>query len=121
MPNGQPPDAEQAPEMEAPTDTYAGPQEGDFVGDDRRLRVISIDPGTGKDRAIVGEAWQDDSGKLHGRGIVAIMLFEPMSAARYMRASVGLDLSPLTMLYARIARSPLFRVEFTEGSNAGTR
>lgn len=84
---------------------------GEYVGDDRRLRVISINPSTGDDRAIVGEAWQDTEGVLHGRGVVAVMLFEPQAKARYGAVSLEKEISPLMVLYSRIERSPLFRAE----------
>ena len=89
-------------------------QDGDVVGDDRRLRIYSVSPGTGDDSAIVGEVWQAADGKLHGDGIAAVMLFEPLSAARYQMSSIGADMSPLAVFYARIARSPFLRCEVME-------
>ena len=86
----------------------------DIVGDSRKIRLISIDPGTGDDKSVVGEVWQDDNGNLHGTGIAAVMLFEPISAAKYRMASVAKDLSPLTAFYSRIARSPFIRAELID-------
>lgn len=86
-------------------------QPGDIVGDKRKLVLYSVSPGTGDDSAVVGEVWQADDGQLHGTGIVAVMLFEPVSSARYQMVSVGADMSPLAVLYARICRSPFLRAE----------
>ena len=86
----------------------------DIVGDSRKIRLISIDPSTGNDRSIVGEAWQDADGNLHGTGVAAVMLFDPAAASKYRTASVAADLSPLSILYARIARTSFMRVEITE-------
>lgn len=83
----------------------------DVVGDERRIRLISIDPTTGQDKSIVGEAWQDPDGTLRGTGIAAVMLYEPLSAQKFRQASVAKDISPLSVLYARIARSSFIRVE----------
>jgi hypothetical protein len=83
----------------------------DIVGDERRIRLISIDPTTGRDKSIVGEAWQDVEGNLHGTGIAAVMLYEPLSVQKFRQASVAKDISPLSVLYARIARSSFIRVE----------
>jgi len=110
---------EEAPEAEAgedaqPVDDYVGPKIGDIVGDDRRLRIISVDPMTGRDSILVGEAWQSETGKLHGSGIAAVMLFEPMAAIRYERISIALDISPLSALHARIARSVFMRAEMVD-------
>jgi hypothetical protein len=86
----------------------------DIVGDSRRIRLISIDPATGRDKSIVGEAWQDPDGTLRGTGVAAVMLFEPLSVMKFQQASVARDVSPLTVLYARIARSSFIRVELVE-------
>jgi hypothetical protein len=86
----------------------------DIVGDARRIRMISIDPATGDDKSIVGEAWQDATGKLHGTGIAGVMLFEPVSMAKYRMASIAKDLSPLSIFYSRIARSSFIRVELVK-------
>lgn len=83
----------------------------DVVGDTRRLRLISIDPASGKDKSLVGEVWQDPTGNLHGTGIAAVMLYEPVAAAKYRMASVAEDLSPLTVFYTRISRSSFIRAE----------
>jgi hypothetical protein len=115
--------AEEAPEEEAeaqppqPVDDYVGPKVGDIVGDSRRLRIISIDPMTGEDSVLAGEAWQSESGKLNGSGIAAVMLFEPMAAVRYERISVALNISPLAALHARIARSVFMRAEMVDDGN----
>lgn len=85
-----------------------------IVGDDRRLRLYSVSPGTGDDSAIVGEAWQGEDGQLQGVGMAAVMLFEPSSAARYQMVSIGADMSPLAVFHARICRSPFLRVEVVE-------
>lgn len=95
-------------------DAYIGPLVDDIVGDDRRLRLVSINPITGEDHAELGEVWQDDQGALHGSGLAAVMLFEPMSAARYQSASLAVDMSPLTVFYVRMARSSFIRAEFVE-------
>lgn len=118
---------QEEPEAEAPEqqgeaqpvdgDAYVGPQVDDFVGDDRRLRLVSINPVTGDDRAEVGEVWQDEEGSLHGTGLAAVMLFEPVTMARYRSASLAVDLSPLTVFYVRMARSPFMRAEFVEVSD----
>ena len=84
---------------------------GEYVGDDRKMSVISLNPSTGHDRAIVGEAWQDADGELHGRGVVAAMLFEVQARSRYKVVSLAKEVSPLMVLYSRIERSPLFRAE----------
>ncbi len=110
---------DQGPEQRGKThpvdgDAYVGPQADDFVGDDRRLRMVSINPVTGADHAEIGEVWQDNEGSLHGTGLAAIMLFEPTSAVRYQSASLDVDLSPLTVFYVRMARSPFVRAEFVE-------
>jgi hypothetical protein len=134
---GDPPSSEAPAEGEAPedgetpeeapaedpakgksVDDYVGPRVGDIVGDTRRLKIISIDPMSGMDSAIVGEAWQSESGQLHGSGLAAVMLFEPTVAARYERTSVALDISPLTVLHARIARSAFMRAELVDDDNA---
>jgi hypothetical protein len=86
----------------------------DIVGDSRRIRLISIDPTTGRDKSMVGEAWQDPDGSLRGTGIAAVMLFEPLSNEKYRQASVAKDVSPLSVLYARLARSSFIRVELVE-------
>lgn len=84
----------------------------DIVGDSRRIRLISISPSTGDDKSIVGEAWQDANGELRGTGIAAVMLFEPLSMDKYRAASVASDLSPLSIFYARVARTSFIRAEF---------
>lgn len=117
--NQEEPEAPEAPEQQREAqpvdgDAYVGPQADDIVGDRRRLKLVSINPSTGEDHAEVGEVWQDDEGALHGTGLAAIMLFEPMSTGRYRSASLGVDLSPLTVFYARMARSPFMRAEFVE-------
>lgn len=86
----------------------------DVVGDTRKIRLISIDPSTGKDKSIVGEAWQDADGNLHGTGVAAVMLFDPVSADKYRTASVAADMSPLSIFYARIARTSFMRVEIMD-------
>lgn len=83
----------------------------DTVGDQRRIRLISIDPSTGKDKSIVGEAWQEPDGTLRGTGIAAVMLYEPVAIDKFRTASVAADLSPLSMFYARIARTSFIRAE----------
>lgn len=83
----------------------------DVVGDTRRLRLISIDPSTGKDKSIVGEVWQEADGTLRGTGVAAVMLYEPASVDKFRTASVAADLSPLSLFYARIARTSFIRAE----------
>lgn len=89
-------------------------QANDVVGDARRLRLISVDPGTGTDGVVVGEVWQDESGELQGSGVAAVMLFEPVTMARYRLSSVTVDMSPLSVFYARISGSPFMRAEVVE-------
>lgn len=101
-------------------DDYSGLRATDIVGDSRHLRIISIDPSGGGETAIVGEAWQDETGVLHGSGIVAVMLFELAAVVKYRSASIELDVSPLTILYSRIARSPFLRAEFVKDSDAAS-
>ena len=101
-------------------DDYSGLRATDIVGDSRRLRIVSIDPVGGGETAVVGEAWQDEAGVLHGSGIVAIMLFELASVVKYRSASVELDVSPLTILYSRIARSAFMRAEFVKDLDAAS-
>ncbi|MHC4929769.1 MAG: hypothetical protein ACYTFU_08840 [Planctomycetota bacterium] len=89
-------------------------QPEDIVGDRRKLMLYSVSPGTGDDSAAVGDVWQADDGQLHGTGMAAVMLFEPLSAARYQMVSVGADMSPLAVFYARICRSPFIRAEVVD-------
>lgn len=89
-------------------------QPDDVVGDDRRLRLYSVSPGTGSDHSVVGEVWQSEDGTLYGLGVAAVMLFEPVSAAWYRMASIGADMSPLAVFHARISRSPFLRSEVIE-------
>jgi hypothetical protein len=86
----------------------------DVVGDARRIRMISIDPATGDDMSIVGEAWQDADGSLRGTGIAAVMLFEPVSQSKYRMTSIAKDISPLSVFYARISRSSFIRAELVK-------
>ena len=89
-------------------------QAGDVVGDNRKIRLLSVDPGSGGDGFVIGEVWQDDDGELQGSGVAAVMLFEPLSSARYRLASVTADMSPLAMFYARVSSSPFMRAEVVE-------
>lgn len=89
-------------------------QPTDVVGDDRRLQILSVSPGTGDDFAVVGEVWQDEDGSLRGSGMAAVMLFEPVSMAKYQMSSISADISPLAVFYARIARTPFLRAEVLE-------
>lgn len=120
----QEPDPEEVPEPQAgeaqavDDDSYTGLQADDFVGDARRLRLVCIDPVTGEDHAVVGEVWQEEGGVLQGTGLASMMLFEPVSKARYQSASLGVDMSPLTVFYARMARSSFLRAEFVEVDDA---
>jgi len=102
---------------DAPVDDYAGPQEDDVVGDERRVRVLSVGPMNAGESVVVGEAWQSEDGMLHGSGVAAVMFFEPMAMSRYRGASLAMDVSPLTVFYGRIARSPFLQAEFIESSN----
>jgi hypothetical protein len=86
----------------------------DIVGDPRRIRLISIDPATGGDKSIVGEAWQGADGSLRGTGIAAVMLFEPVSLTKYRAASISKDISPLSVFYARVSRSSFIRAELVK-------
>lgn len=114
---GEASSAEEPTPAEEPVDTYAGPQADDVVGDNRRLKIVSIDPMSGMDSVIVGEVWQGEDGTLHGTGLAAVMLFEPTAAIRYRRTSVSLDVSPLTVFHARIARSAFMRGDMVEDEN----
>jgi len=89
-------------------------QPDDIVGDERRLRIYSVDPGTGSDHSVVGEVWQAEDGGLYGTGVAAVMLFEPVSSARYHMSSIAADMSPLAVFHARISRSPFLRSEVIE-------
>lgn len=86
----------------------------DIVGDTRRVKLISIDPTTGDDKSVVGEAWQDADGSLRGTGIAAVMFFEPVSMAKYRMASIAKDISPLSVFYARVSRSSFIRAELVK-------
>lgn len=86
----------------------------DIVGDTRRVTLISIDPTTGNDKSIIGEAWQDADGSLRGTGLAAVMFFEPVSMAKYRMASIARDVSPLSVFYARISRSSFIRAELVK-------
>ena len=48
------------------------------------------------------------------------MLFELASVVKYRSASVELDVSPLTILYSRIARSAFMRAEFVKDLDAAS-
>lgn len=89
-------------------------QADDIVGDDRRLKIYSVNPGTGDGGELVGEVWQGEEGDLHGIGLTAVLLFEPVSMARYKMSSIGADASPLTVFHSRISRSPFLRAEVVE-------
>ena len=86
----------------------------DIVGDDRRVTLTSIDPTTGKQKSIVGEAWQDADGKLKGTGIAAAMLFEPTSQEKYRSMSIAKDMSPLMVFFSRISRSSFIKAELVK-------
>lgn len=88
--------------------------DGDIVGDRRKLQVFAINPNTGEDSSIVGYAWQGQDGVLEGSGAVAAMLAEPVAASFFQIGSIASDVSPLSMLYAAIARNAFFRAEFVE-------
>jgi len=100
--------------MEGDSSPEVNLQPDDIVGDDRLLRIYSVDPGTGDDHSAIGDIWQSEEGSLHGTGMAAVMLFEPVSLARYTMSSVGADMSPLAIFHARISRSPFFRSEIVE-------
>lgn len=111
-PQEVPPGPQQEPE-----DQYAGPAEDDVVGDNRRASISSLTPDFDAVGAGLGEAWQDDGGDLHGTGIVAVMLFEPAMKQRYRAMSIGLDVSPLTILAKRLSRGSFLRARLVDGDN----
>lgn len=91
----------------------AGPADGDVVGDARRIVVYGISPDFDAEAPIVGEAWQDETGNLFGTGICGVMLFEPLAIKMYRASSIGLDISPLSVLALRLSESPFARVEWS--------
>lgn len=107
-----------APQVEQPVDDYAGPLQTDVVGDKRRLRafVLPVDYASGGE-VPVGEAWQDANGDLFGTGLLAAILYEPIAKQRYKSASIAFDISPLQLLYQRLARSSFLRIELKEANN----
>lgn len=121
--NGQPLPQDQmqagpAPEDDPhPGDDYSGPSKEDLVGDARTLSLGAFDPEFSGEKVPFGTAWQDASGELHGSGLLAAMLFEPSARQRYLSASLGLDVSPLTVLSKRLSRCTLLKVDFTEGDD----
>ena len=62
--------------------------------------------------AVIGEAWQDEDGKLCGIGLCETMLFESMYLNMYNNASIGQDVSPLSVLAFRLSLSPFVRIEW---------
>lgn len=106
---------EAQPEPEPPhPDGYAGPHLDDVVGDLRILKIYGIHPQFDGNESLVGEVWQDAGGNLYGNGLGAVMLFEPEVLARYRQAAHILDVSPLTVMYKRIAKTMFYRPEFVE-------
>ncbi len=105
-----------APEPE-PEDQYAGPDENDIVGDNRRMSASSLSSDFDVSGVGLGEAWQDDDGNLHGTGLMAVMLFEPAMRQRYRSMSIGLDVSPLTILAKRLSRGSFLRARLVDGDN----
>lgn len=97
---------------------YSGPSPGDIVGDKRKLRVFAVNLEFDGSNAMLGEAWQDEHGNLFGTGILAIMLFEPISKAKYINASVRLDVSPLTLLCKRMSQSGFMKTVLAEEADA---
>lgn len=92
------------------TDTYP------VVGDNRRLVVISA--GTSfSDNEKVGEAWQLEDGTLVGIGMCSVMLFEPVAKSMYNDSSIGMDVSPLSVLAMRLEMSPFLNISW-ENSDA---
>ncbi len=87
-------------------------EEYSVVGDTRRLVANAVSTNLVGESPIVGEAWQDEDGKLFGTGIFSVMLFEPMSQKMYRESSIGLDVSPLAILGSRIGRSPFIRIKW---------
>ncbi len=84
------------------------------VGDSRTLRAWIMSPDLLSDDSSAGKAWQDEHGDLYGDGIFSKMLSEPRYQAMYRNASVGRDISPLTVLADRICRMPLVRIEWEQ-------
>lgn len=105
------------PEEDAEPDEYAGPTELEVVGDNRQLQVFALRVDYEPGETPVGEAWQDETGQVHGSGMIAVMLFELSSRQRYINASIARDLSPLAVMQKRLARANLFRTELLEGDN----
>lgn len=104
------------PEPE-PEDVYAGPSEEDVVGDSRRMEATFLSPDMDQWSVGLGEAWQNSDGELSGTGLLAIMLFEPTAKQRYRSMSIGLDVSPLTILAKRLARGTFLRAKLSEEDN----
>lgn len=86
------------------------------VGDARRFKVYKLSSNyLPEDDTEIGEAWQDEDGKLYGTGICAVMLFEPLSQGLYYSCSIGLDESPLSVLAMRISMSNFAKIEWEVG------
>lgn len=110
------PEVQPEPDPE-PEDQYAGPSEEDIVGDNRRMTVSSLSSDFDAVGVGLGEAWQDEGGDLHGTGMIAVMLFEPAIRQRYKSMSIGLDVSPLTVLAKRLSRGSFLRARLVDGDN----
>lgn len=87
------------------------------VGDSRRLKAIGLSADYSPGGVVLGDAWQDQDGELHGTGIFAVMLFEPSARMLYKNSSISFDMSPLELLYMRLSRSSFVRVELKEENN----
>ena len=98
-------------------DTYVGPDDQQIVGDKSNLSLIALSSVFDGSEVVVGDAWQDEQGDLQGAGILAVLLFEPAAKQRYKNASLGRDISPLSVLDKRLSRCTLLRTNLTENNN----
>lgn len=85
-----------------------------IVGDKRVISVYSVDSSYRAIGPCIGTAWQANDGRLNGTGVLAVMLFEPSSLAMYENFAGGLDVSPLAILYRRLAGSSFLYTEISE-------
>lgn len=83
------------------------------VGDFRRLKVYSCGPNFNNNDEV-GAAWQGEDGRLSGTGLCKSMLFEPVVGDMYINASIGNDVSPLSVLGFRLSQSPFLRIEWED-------
>jgi len=108
---------DEQPQQPQEKNDFAGPTGDDVVGDRRRLRAVVLPVDYTPGGTLVGEAWQDDDGNLHGTGLLAVMLFEPTVQQWYRSGSVGMDVSPLQLLFFKLSRNSFMRVELKDENN----